>query len=82
MSIEIGSYEAKTRLPELLRGVLAGKRYIITLRGHPVAELIPAAAGRYADAAEAARQMKQWMQAAPETGAGVDLKALVDEGRS
>ncbi|WP_230976167.1 type II toxin-antitoxin system Phd/YefM family antitoxin [Pseudothauera nasutitermitis] len=33
MSLEIGSYEAKTKLPELLRGVQAGKRYTITLRG-------------------------------------------------
>ena len=39
MNLEIGSYEAKTKLPELLRGVQAGKRYTITLRGEPVADL-------------------------------------------
>jgi antitoxin (DNA-binding transcriptional repressor) of toxin-antitoxin stability system len=38
MHLEIGSYEAKTKLPELLRGVQAGKRYTITLRGQAVAE--------------------------------------------
>jgi antitoxin (DNA-binding transcriptional repressor) of toxin-antitoxin stability system len=27
MNTTVGSYEAKTRLPELLRGVLAGNRY-------------------------------------------------------
>lgn len=27
MNIEIGSYEAKTKLPELLRGVQQGNRY-------------------------------------------------------
>ena len=42
MNLEIGSYEAKTKLPELLRGVQAGKRYTITLRGEPIADLIPA----------------------------------------
>jgi prevent-host-death family protein len=41
MNIEIGAFEAKTRLPELLRGVAQGKRYTITNRGKPVAELVP-----------------------------------------
>lgn len=35
--VEVGSYEAKTKLPELLRGVQAGHRYTITLRGQPIA---------------------------------------------
>ncbi|GAB4178168.1 MAG: hypothetical protein Kow0020_14180 [Wenzhouxiangellaceae bacterium] len=39
---EIGSYDAKTKLPELLRQVRAGRRYTITVRGKPVAELVPA----------------------------------------
>jgi hypothetical protein len=33
MKIEVGAYEAKTKLPELLRGVQSGKRYTITHRG-------------------------------------------------
>lgn len=37
----VGAYEAKTKLPELLRGVQAGKRYTITHRGEPIAELVP-----------------------------------------
>ena len=32
MNIEVGSYEAKTKLPEVLRGVQSGKHYNITLR--------------------------------------------------
>ena len=40
MSVEIGSYDAKTRLPELLREVQTGQRYTITLRGKPVADLV------------------------------------------
>ena len=43
MFIEIGSYEAKTRLPELLREVQAGQCFTITLRGKPVASLVPCA---------------------------------------
>lgn len=42
MLIEIGAYEAKTRLPELLREVQAGRSYVITVRGRAVAELVPA----------------------------------------
>jgi prevent-host-death family protein len=38
---EIGSYEAKTKLPELLRLVQTGKRFTITTRGKAVADLIP-----------------------------------------
>lgn len=41
MNPEIGSYDAKTRLPELLREVQTGQRFTITLRGKPVAELAP-----------------------------------------
>jgi prevent-host-death family protein len=41
MNTEIGSFEAKTRLPELLRSVKRGHRYTITLRGKPIAELVP-----------------------------------------
>jgi prevent-host-death family protein len=37
--IDIGAYEAKTKLPELLREVQAGKRFTITNRGKAVAEL-------------------------------------------
>lgn len=43
MNTEIGSYDAKTKLPELLREVQAGQRFTITLRGKPVAELAPPA---------------------------------------
>lgn len=41
MNIEIHSYEAKTKLPKLLRSIRIGKRYTITFRGEPAAELIP-----------------------------------------
>lgn len=38
---EVGAYEAKTHLPRLLRQARAGKTFIITQRGKPVAELKP-----------------------------------------
>ena len=41
MQEEIGSYEAKTKLPELLRRVEAGETFTITNRGKPIADVIP-----------------------------------------
>ncbi len=35
----VGAFEAKTHLSKLLRQTRAGKRFIITQRGQPVAEL-------------------------------------------
>ena len=41
MFVEIGSYVAKTKLPELLREVQAGQCFTITLGGKRVASLVP-----------------------------------------
>ena len=41
MYTQVGSFDAKARLSELLRQVKHGQRYTITLRGHPIADLIP-----------------------------------------
>jgi prevent-host-death family protein len=40
-SSEIGAFEAKTRLSELLEKVRQGRTFVITRRGQPVAELRP-----------------------------------------
>ena len=37
----IGAFEAKTHLPQLLRRVQEGERFVITKHHRPVAELIP-----------------------------------------
>lgn len=41
---EIGSYDAKTNLPEILRRVETGETFTITNRGKPIADLIPSRA--------------------------------------
>jgi prevent-host-death family protein len=43
---DIGAFEAKTRLSELLENVSRGHVYRITRRGKPVAELRPVSAER------------------------------------
>ena len=45
MNEEIGAYDAKTKLSEILRRVEAGERFTITNRGKPVADLIPSRSG-------------------------------------
>ncbi len=42
---EIGSYDAKTKLPEILRRVEAGESFTITNRGKPVADIVPSSTG-------------------------------------
>jgi prevent-host-death family protein len=39
--LEIGAFDAKSKLSELLRHVREGRRYTITVRGEAVADLIP-----------------------------------------
>lgn len=58
MFIEIGSYDAKTKLPELLREVQTGRRYTITLRGKAVADLVPSEQPRRADTLAAVAAMR------------------------
>ncbi|MBK9447429.1 MAG: type II toxin-antitoxin system prevent-host-death family antitoxin [Betaproteobacteria bacterium] len=77
---EIGAYEAKTRLPEYLRKVREGDTFRITQRGEPVADLVPAGTAQKRQAVQAATRMQQFMHERPPVK-GVDLKALIDEGR-
>lgn len=42
---EIGSYDAKTKLPEILRRVEAGESFTITNRGKPIADVVPSRTG-------------------------------------
>ena len=80
MKIEIGSYEAKTKLPELLRQVKTGKSFTITNRGEAIADLVPSLGARVKDKVTAAEKLKAFMLSDPVRG--VDIKALIDEGRA
>lgn len=42
---EVGSYYAKTKLPELLRQVEAGESFTITNRGRAIADIVPSQTG-------------------------------------
>jgi prevent-host-death family protein len=80
MNIEIGAYEAKTKLPELLRQVQAGKRFTITNRGRPIADLVPSEAIALRDPAGAVDRYLAFIKENP-VCVHVDIKALIEEGR-
>jgi prevent-host-death family protein len=80
MNEAIGSYEAKTRLPELLRQVKSGKSFTITNRGEAIADLVPITGARRKGGVEAVRRLREFMRAEPIRG--VDIKGLIDEGRA
>ncbi len=78
MTREVGAYEAKTRLPQLLREVAQGERITITVHGRAVAELVPVGRGK-ATAADAIEAMKGFE---PIRGVEVDdVAAWIAEGR-
>ena len=77
---EVGSYEAKTHLPELLKAVEKGETIVITRRGAPVARLVPADRAGGGDAREITDRMKR----ARATRSRVTLDEILsarDEGR-
>lgn len=49
MNKEIGSYDAKTRLPEILRRVSGGESFTVTNRGKPIADIKPCKDSRHVD---------------------------------
>ena len=77
MKIEIGAYEAKTRLPELLRQVKAGKRFTITNRGQPVADLVPSETPGPSNPRAAISKFQAFMRANPVKGRA-NIRALAD----
>lgn len=80
MKIEIGAYEAKTRLPELLQQVRAGKRFTITNRGKAIADLVPSRASTVRDKAGAVAKFQDFLRRHP-VAKKADVQALKAEGR-
>lgn len=79
MKTEIGSYEAKTKLPELLRQVQKGKSFTITNRGKAVADLVPSEGKGSKDRIAAVERMQEFMRSRPVLN--VNIKELIEEGR-
>lgn len=77
---EIGSYEAKTRLPELLKAVEKGETIVITRRGAPVARLGPLGDANRSDTRAVIERMKK-ARAARSRVSLYEILCARDEGR-
>ncbi len=79
----VGSYEAKTHLPQLLERVEHGESIIITRHGKPVARLVPAVASTpRPDVAAAIAGMARFQeQEGPTLGGKITVRDLINEGR-
>ena len=76
----VGSYEAKTRLPELLRAVELGEVVTITRRGVPVARLVSVDHAVPEEPAAVIARMKEARARRVPVSAD-DVRAARDEGR-
>jgi prevent-host-death family protein len=77
-SLEIGAFEAKNRLSELLRMVEGGRSVVITRHGRAVARLVPVdddAMNDLSAVGSALRELRKKVQGT------VDVRSLVEEGR-
>ena len=64
----------------MLRQVKTGQSFTITDRGEAIADLVPSAGAKVKDKVAAAKKLKAFMLTDPVRG--VDIKALIDEGRA
>jgi prevent-host-death family protein len=75
----VGSYEAKTKLSELLDRVAKGERITITRHGNPVAELVPAGKPIRLDRRQAIEAMKEFGKGRKLDG--LSIREMIEEGR-
>jgi prevent-host-death family protein len=78
----VGSYEAKTHLPQLLERVAKGEAFTITRHGVPVARLVPIEAKAKPDVEQAIRDLLALRKERAGSGLSAgEIKELVNEGR-
>lgn len=73
----VGSYEAKTHLPQLIEKVLRGETVQITRHGVPVANLVPV--GPRKSAASVIDELRRYRRG--KSLGGISARELIDEGR-
>ena len=81
--IRVGSFEAKTKLSELLDKVEAGETVTITRHGKPVAHLVPAQADHDPEAMKAlVKEIKRTrVGRGKPAGPGTTIPELIKAGR-
>lgn len=79
MYTEVGAFDAKAKLSELLREVGKGRHFTITLRGEPVADLVPTSDFGTRHAQQAINDMKAIKKITGVSSA--DISSWISEGR-
>ena len=77
----VGSYQAKTHLPELLERVLQGEKILITRRGVTVAMLTQPPQQSTRDVRQVVEDMLAYRDGQKRTLGGLTLRKLIEEGR-
>ncbi len=77
----IGSYQAKTHLPELLERVERGEKILITRRGSPVALLTQPPQEVTRDVRQVVEEMLAYRNQQKRTTGGMTFRQMIDEGR-
>jgi len=77
-ALEVGAFEAKNRLSELLRAAEAGRPVVITRHGRAVARLVPIENDRVTDLAALGGELRRLRD---EIGGLLKVRELVEEGR-
>jgi prevent-host-death family protein len=77
---QIGAFEAKSRLGQLLDRVEAGEEIVITRRGKVVARLVPPSSTFDRERSRAAAQRIREIRKGNTLG-GLRIKDLIEEGR-
>jgi len=75
----VGAFEAKTHLNKLLKQVSKGESIRITLRGIPIAKLVPSGEGEPKDLRRTVREIREIRKGASLKGS--TIRELIDEGR-
>jgi len=75
---EIGSYDAKTKLSEILRKVQKGQSFTITNHGKPVADIVPSRSISHQRTLEAIEDI---LKIQGKVVADDVLKASIEDGR-
>ncbi len=76
---EIGAFEAKTHLPQLLRRVEAGERFVITRHGRPLAELVPFRSQDSGKVQSAIDALKEFQRT--HSLGGIPIRQMIEEAR-
>jgi len=77
----VGSFEAKTHLPQLLERVAKGEEITITKHGKPVARLVPAVTMKpKPDVRKVIEELKAFSKGNT-LGKGLTIREMIEEGR-